>query len=375
MLLINAFWNNGAGMSGGDQMLIQVFGRIRASLGRVWCLTNVDGQHAVGGNIPDVEFYVAPKWFDKMGVLISYVLRTVVALRCLTLRPNVIYGSSDFFPDVIPAFILKCVRPKTRWVQCVFHIYPDWRKRPGSKLKSIVAQYLQQASLMLIRRADLIVNINHEVKRYLIEYGFNPQRIAINPPGIDVNYFRKVHLDKSIPQFDGVFLGRLNPSKGIFDLPEIWRRVVVTLPDAHLAIIGGGSQAINEQLKKRIEASGVTERIVLLGFLDSDRAFEIIKASKLFLFPSHEEGFGIVIVEALACGVPVVAWNLSVFDELFNGMISTAQIGDLDAFASRVVEGILNRSNLSESCDPDSLQRFSWDTVSQNTLRILGASQ
>ena len=38
--------------------------------------------------------------------------------------------------DVIPAFLLKVIRPRIRWIQCVFHIYPDWRVRPGSKIKN-----------------------------------------------------------------------------------------------------------------------------------------------------------------------------------------------------------------------------------------------
>lgn len=371
LVFLNSFWNNGAGMSGGDQMLIQVFKRIRKDIGTLWCVTNPDGKAEIVKEVPDVTFKTSPSGFDRFNLMVNYIFRTFFALRCLTLKPDVIYSGSDFFPDVIPAFLFKLMRPRVRWIQCVFHIYPNWLSRPGSKVRSFIAQYMQQFSLLLVRKADAVLNINQGVKNHLIEKGFPKERIVINPPGIDLDYLRNVPSAPEEDGYDGIFLGRLNPSKGIFDLVEIWVHVVKEIPSARLAIMGGGDTEIVAQLKKAIKANRLEENISLLGYLESDKAFGLIKASKVFLFPSHEEGFGIAIVEALACGLPVVAWDLPVFHEFFDKMIYLYEKGNFGDFSERLIQKISEVNSLTEKqVAPSDLEKFSWEQVSKNSFKL-----
>lgn len=373
LVLLNSFWNHGAGMSGGDQMLIQVFKRIRNDLGILWCVTSPDGKVVIEKEVPGVTFIVSPKFLDRLNLMVNYVWRALFALRCLLLKPEVVYSGSDFFPDVIPAFLLKVIRPRIRWIQCVFHIYPDWRVRPGSKIKNFIAQYMQRFSLVLARRADVILNINHQVKSHLVAKGFIESRIVINPPGIDLDYLWAIPRATLAEGYDGVFLGRLNPSKGIFDLLEIWSQVVKEVPSARLGIIGGGSTGIVTQLKDAIQVKGLEGNIRLLGYMENDKAFALIKASKVFLFPSREEGFGIAIVEALACGVPVVAWKLEVFNEFFAGMIQLSEVGDFSDYSRKVCHEIAAAKYMPKEMAKrmDKLERFSWESVSLKSLKLL----
>jgi glycosyltransferase involved in cell wall biosynthesis len=229
--------------------------------------------------------------------------------------------------------------------------------------------------LFLARRADVILNINMGVKKYLMTKGFAEKSIIINPPGIDLNYLRSIPSATSDKGYDGIFLGRLNPSKGVFDLPEIWEQVVKKNPAARLGIIGGGSEEIVAQLKAIISAKNLANNITLLGYLGDQEAFAIIKASKVCLFPSHEEGFGIAIVEALACGISVVAWDLEVFGEYFSELIELSALEDIADFANKVSNQLLEKTD--NQCDSElksrieKLDRFSWNQVSQNTLKII----
>ena len=356
-------------------MFIQILKRTRDELGEVWCVTSESGKKNIEREIPKVTFLTSPSFFDLFGMMGSYFLRTFLSLRCLMLKPDVVYSSSDFFPDVAPAFMLKLFRPKVKWVQCVFHIYPHWRKRPGSKIKNLVGQYLQQFSLRLARRADVVININREVKDYLVKNGFQVERIVVNPPGIDPDVLKMIPSAPKNEGYDGVFLGRLNINKGALDLIEIWACVLKELPHARLGIIGGGSDEMVAELRHRISVYGMESNIDVLGYLENERAFALLKASKVFLFPSREEGFGIAIVEAMQCGLPVIGWKLPVYAEHFPGVVDTMDVEDYSAFALRVVYYLRSPERLSEKMLEGRLcaGKFTWGMTAKNFYECISS--
>lgn len=338
IVFLNAFWRSGEGMSGGDQMFLQLFGRLRSSFDHFYIYTNKDGKNAVAGaGLDDIRYKISAGIFDKFNVLASYIFRTLKALNCLRLKEvDVLYSTSDFFPDVLPAYIYKIFHKKTVWFQCVFHICPDWRFRKGNKIKNFIAQYLQKYSLFLIQRADCVININSIVSNYLAGKGFDAGKLVINTPGINLKYFEDLGSEKNLTKYDAVILARLSPTKGIFDLVEIWKLVVLKNSSARLAIIGGGDLSIKNELLAKIKVSNLENNIFVLGYLPDNEAFQLIKNSKVFVFPSHEEGFGISIAEAMACGVPVVSWDLPVYREIFEDQIICVKENDVQVLAEKV---------------------------------------
>lgn len=378
-VFLNAFWVHGKGMSGGDQMAIQIFARIRDSFAALHWFTNPDGQQAVEQIVKDVAFSTTPPWFDRLPIGLAYVLRTLHATASLFgKRVDIVYSGSDFFPDVLPAFLYTRLRRNTRWIQCIFHIYPDWRTRPGNKAINFAAALLQRFSLWLARHADGVVNINGEVREALIARGFDARKIAIITPGIDLDYIAAIPPGNDRDAYDAVFLGRLNPSKGIFDLPPIWKKVIERFPQARLAIIGGGSEAARAKLAAEFEAHGLRGNVDLLGYAEAKKIYAILKRARTFIFPSHEEGFGIAIIEAMACGTPVVAWNLPVYNELFGGTITTTPLGNQQAFAEAILALLRNTETNADMISQahQRAQRYSWASVSREMqLWLLGSSQ
>ena len=378
-VFLNAFWVHGKGMSGGDQMAIQIFARIRGAFSVLHWFTNPDGKQAVEPVVNAVAFSTTPPWFDRLPIGLAYVLRTLHATASLFGKEvNIVYSGSDFFPDVLPAFLYTRFRRNTRWIQCIFHIYPDWRTRPGNKVVNFAAALLQRISLWLARHADGVVNINREVREMLIARGFDARKIAIITPGIDLDYIAAIPPGNDQDAYDAVFLGRLNPSKGIFDLPPIWKKVLERLPRARLAIIGGGSDSTRAKLIAEFDALGLQDNVDLLGYVDTEQIYAILKRARTFIFPSHEEGFGIAIVEAMACGTPVVAWNLPVYNELFGGTITTTPLGNQQAFAEVILSLLRNTETNTDILSKASqrAQRYSWTNVSQDMqLWLLGSGQ
>ncbi len=103
-----------------------------------------------------------------------------------------------------------------------------------------------------------------------------------------------------------LFLGRFHPVKNLETLIESWRIVSRAIPDARLEIAGEGSRAYSEKLRRLAFAAAPKGRIVFPGFLSGPAKASAIAAASLLVLPSLHENFGMVVVEAVAAGVPVV---------------------------------------------------------------------
>jgi glycosyltransferase involved in cell wall biosynthesis len=372
-LLINAFWNSGAGISGGDQRAMQIFRRLEKKFD-IDIYTSTDGKKVLSKEIKSAKYIVSPQEFEKGNVLLQYRRRSNwLTGKLAEKRYSIIYSSSDFFPDVTPAYTYKKNNPEVLWVSCVFHIYPNWRKRPGNKFINLIGTRVQRESFKKIRSlADKVVNINYQVRNTLAaKYQFDKKKIIVNPCGIDLKYFENIKAEKQPLQV--CFIARLAPSKGIFDLPDIWSQVVKKLPTAKLKIIGGGSKEVKQKLRNSFEQFGLLKNVEILGFLENDKAYKILKESVLFIFPSHEEGFGIAIAEAFACGVPAVTWDLPVYKEVFPAGLLTSKIGDTKSFAKKVFDLLSDEKKLSRLAAEalDVVQRYNWDGIAKTEMNLL----
>jgi len=366
-LLFNAFWINRAGMSGGDRRLLEIFKRIGSRF-ELTVYTSEDGRRIADPYLPGARFIVN----SISGSLYSaYVQRALWATRLIQRDSyDVVYASSDFFPDVLPCHAARKRNAHTKWFQCIFHLYPPWFTRPGNLLRNLAGTIAQQFSLLHIKKADGIITLNSQVRDQLNKLGFG-NRIIVNPCGVDPAYCFPSKSGKQAHQC--CFLGRLAPSKGIFDLVEIWRSVAADIPDAKLKIVGGGTDELMAQLQNRIIAKGLSSSIEVCGFLPEKEAFDVVRSSGVFLFPSHEEGFGMVIAEAMACGVPVIAWNLPVYRDVFPKALLLATPGDIEGFSSRLI-GLIKTPALAEELarkGSDIVDRYNWDTIAEKEFELI----
>lgn len=373
-LLVNSFWNSGAGISGGDQRVIQVFNRLSKQF-TIDVYTSLDGKKAVADKISGANCITAPEALNRGNVFLTYQKRTAWGKKeILKKKYDLIYSSSDFLPDVIPAAEYFKQNPGTVWLQCVFHLYPKWWSRPGGKVKNMIGQQAQQLSLKIIKKASSgVIVINNDVRKYLLQKGFASNKIFLNPCGADLDFYQNIKVVKQPLQV--AFLARLSESKGIFDLPIIWKNVVKKIPDAKLLILGGGSPENAEKLKVEIHKLSLSKNIKILGYLPDKQAFEQIKSSQLFLFPSYEEGFGMVIAEAMACGLPVVSWDLPVYSEVFQKGLVQVPIRNIEQMAERVVD-LLNDPKQVAKCGAEGhewVKRYGLDGIANTELAVINS--
>ena len=100
-----------------------------------------------------------------------------------------------------------------------------------------------------------------------------------------------------------LFVGRLIKEKGIFELLEAMTDILGQV-DCRLLIAGDGNE--KEEVIRRIKSAGLENSVFLLGYLDSERLYELYKRSSLFILPSYREGFPTVITEAMNFGLPII---------------------------------------------------------------------
>ena len=103
-----------------------------------------------------------------------------------------------------------------------------------------------------------------------------------------------------------LFLGRLHVKKGCDLLIEAFAAVAKKNPALHLVVAGPDQTGWQATLQERARVLGLAERITWPGMLSGDLKWGAIRAAETFILPSHQENFGLAVVEALACGVPVL---------------------------------------------------------------------
>jgi glycosyltransferase involved in cell wall biosynthesis len=151
------------------------------------------------------------------------------------------------------------------------------------------------------RRADLIRVLSEHAKRTFLERGFPTQRIIVARPPIDVDQFPQAEFKE--PKFRISFVGLLEPWKGFHYLIQAFQSL--GLPDSELILWGGpGTRSVGNYLREQIERNpGIQIRPVSVRDLGYD---EVYGKSSVLVHPSLSEGFGYVVAEAMASGLPVI---------------------------------------------------------------------
>jgi len=173
-------------------------------------------------------------------------------------------------------------------------------------------------------------------------------------------------------EYEACFVGRLDIRKGIIELVDVWKRVASVLPNAKLAIVGYAQEHVLTKLSEIIESHNLDKNIVFLGSLSDERMYGVIKKSKLFITMSASEGWGMAMAEALACGVPVVCYNIVTLYEQWNGCpyVIFADLHNVEDAAEKIVN-FLNSPKPHSQDVKRCVQGLEWENVARRDLEIL----
>jgi glycosyltransferase involved in cell wall biosynthesis len=278
--------------------------------------------------------------------------------------PDVIIASSHLLYDVFPALIL-CKRFKSRLVVYVHHILRPFRTYKQG-IWSNMNLINERMSLFLCKKADLIFVVNPDIKNDLITKGFQANKIIITDNGVEHNLIDSVKVNEK--KFDACFCGRIDQKKGVYDLLEIWEKVLKSLPNAKLVIIGDGP--VYSDLVKTVKNKALDKNITFTGYLFGERKIAMIKSAKIFVSPSYEEGWGIAVSEAMACELAVVCYDLSAY-KIFGKDIIKVEVGNKEQMTKSITNLIADdekRKSLAANSKALVTSMLNWDKISVKQL-------
>lgn len=375
----------GKGLSGSDRIFIELSRRWRKVYPvtiHVWR----EGYEIIlaqnlrsGENLKFVILQVG--FWCKLGFVICYFIRIIQAIRqALVLKidgssSSIIYSASEFWMDSLPALILKLKFPKIRWIAAWYQTAPNPFKgfkegeRKNAYRLSALYYWLMQLPIkpLIAKWADLVL-VNNEMEKRQFSALDKTGRVKVLLGAVNIGKNRR------LPKvYEGVFQGRFHPQKGVVELIDIWKMVVERVPHARLIMIGDGP--LMQSVKLKVKKEKLEKNITLTGYLfDGPQKYKIFSQSKIVLHPAFYDSGGMAAAEAMAYGLPAVGFDLKSYKSYYpKGMIKI-KIGDLNAFAKKIIELIKNqtlRQKVGQEAFAMIRKNWSWEKRAEEIINYL----
>jgi len=284
------------------------------------------------------------KWHD-LYLFITAILKLLylnIVEKQIILHCHMSYKGS-FIRKLIFVAIAKAFRNKA-----IVHLH-------GSEFKDYYAkssEFRKKCILWLIKNVDEFVVLSDSWKDFIQEVS-NREALVIN------NY---VDIEKhDLPRIPNqiLFLGAFIQRKGIYDLIKALDK----LPDVcHLHICGAGE---NEQVQELIDQEGVGSSITNHGWIDAEQKAKLLSECSVFILPSYNEGLPMVIIEAMACEIPIISTPVGGIPEVIiegeTGYL--VEPGDISSISEKLAYVLENNNNVTDKAKKYYLDNFSSKTV------------
>lgn len=217
----------------------------------------------------------------------------------------------------------------------------------------------------VLRVSRAVVSDSEATKQEVLRhYAVPPDKVRVIYPGFDANLF---HRDEAPlvaspgPEPYVLYVGNLLPHKNVFRLLEAFAMVRAER-GCRLVIRGDGRPDYLQALRDRATALGVAETVSVIGYVPEPALRALYAGATAFIFPSLGEGFGLPLLEAMACGTPVVTSDRSALPEVAGGAALTVDPTDTAALAA-AIEQVLSDPALREGLrrrGSERVRTFTW---------------
>ncbi|MBI4731143.1 MAG: glycosyltransferase [Chloroflexi bacterium] len=297
---------------------------------------------------------------------------------------------SHYWMSGIAAGSLADLWPATPILQ-MFHTLGEMKNRVARSDEEREGNYRLDGERQVLRRADRIIAATL-AERAQLEwlYKAEARKISVIPPGVDTCHFYPIPADEA-RQFIGLkpedrmilFVGRIEPLKGLDTLIRAVSCLRLTdfQEPVHLAVIGGDPDASPEaittemaRVQQLCDDLCVGKMVAFLGKRGQDTLPYYYSAAEVLVMPSHYESFGMVALEAMACGTPVIASQVGGLAFLVqNGVTGyTVPAEDHDALCEKL-SALLGDAELRRTLGQNAskyAQEYDWEKIAQQIVRV-----
>ena len=278
---------------------------------------------------------------------------------------DIVVDCENGIPFLTPLYVRKPV------LLLIHHIHQEVFRQHLPLALSMIASVIEGRIMPLLYKNNTIITVSESSRKEIEKLGFSkPDEIHVVHPGIENDIFSKTE-KSDMPT--AIYLGRIKPYKNIDILIKAFRTVASLKPKARLLIAGEGES--RHTITKLVDSLGLNYHVIFLGKVSDKEKITLLGSSWVAVQPSQVEGWGITVIEANACGTPVIASYVNgLKDSIVDGKTGIlVKPGNADNLAEAILSVMTYpklRNNLSQEAYIWS-QNFSWDKSAKEFYEIL----
>jgi glycosyltransferase involved in cell wall biosynthesis len=274
-------------------------------------------------------------------------------------------------PTFVAPFVKTC-RQIVSILDMTFHLTPEKHSVP----KRV---YFRTMIPRMVRRSDKVIAISESTKRDLIDLlAIKEEKICVTHLGVDKRFqpvtqeqeLARVRQKYSLPSKYILFVGLIEPRKNLEALVDAYH--ADSLHTEFDLVLAGNRGWGYTSLLEKIANSRVRNRIRMPGYVADSDLPALFSMAVAFVYPSVYEGFGLPVLEAMACGTPVITSQVSSLPEVAGDAAILVDPSDPKALAS-ALQNVLGEDHLRKSLSERGIQRarlFTWEKTAQKTLEV-----
>lgn len=284
--------------------------------------------------------------------------------------------ASHFALYALPALLGR------RWDAHVVHFHGPWAsesRREGGKLHTILCKRFMEQTVY--RRADRFIVLSKAFRDQLCQgYGVSKDRVHVVPGGVETDKFTPLDVVEARqrlvwPQKQKIIVcvRRLARRMGLETLIEAFAKATVQHPDVKLMI--GGQGPLREELEQQVLRAGLSKNVQFLGFIPEGVLPSVYAAADLSIVPSAAlEGFGLISLESLACGTPVLVTPVGGLPDTVKGLGDDLVLKGTGA--DHIAEGLRGwldgtlRLPSRKECREHVMRGFTWDSIAKRVCEV-----
>lgn len=285
-------------------------------------------------------------------------------------------------PAEITHFFNFCIPPGVKGKKVVT-IHDMAFKRYSQTVRFRTKMMLRLNLKQSIKRADAIVTVSQFTKDEILQfYRVSDEKISVVPNGVDLQKFHsnydltsieKVKKKFEITEEYFLYLGTLEPRKNLVRLIEAYEEVMNKLGNhAPTLVLAGGKGWMYEEILKKREESKHPERIIFTSYLAEEDTPLLLSGATAFCFPSLYEGFGMPVLEAMACGVPVLTSNSTALTEIAKDAALLVNPFSVDEIADGMMELYQNKELREHliAMGHRRTEQYTWDVAAEKLFSV-----
>jgi glycosyltransferase involved in cell wall biosynthesis len=284
-------------------------------------------------------------------------------------------------PCLTAPLYLNC--PLVVTVHDMIWSFPQQFSKNGSRSikRKLMERYNYAIPKTAIKRASAIITVSHAARESIVEHsGLKADHIFVTYEAASPS-FKQIKAEQSIESVrqkyklppDFIFaIGSADPRKNINALVQAYVLLSQELKEKYPLLIVWTHSLLTDELSQKIEELGLTKYVRFLRQVSTDDLVLLYNVASLFVFPSLYEGFGLPLLEAMACGVPVIASNNSSIPEIVGEAALLFEAQDTQSLSS-LIEQVLTDDILNARLQKAGLARsaeFAWEKCAQETLMV-----